>query len=101
MKNFNKSDLKPWLATLPEESTLSRMLINWPENYSKFLMKNVLDLKEKAVSDFEESWTAVNSAFNNRKPYEDQRISKELFKKAFLVVMSRNTSWKLPKNVRI
>lgn len=101
MQNYEKSDLKPWLGTLPDEKTLSYMLMNWPDDISKFLLKNVQDLQKRSRSDFEETWKTVKRAFNDKMPYEDQRISKKLFKKAFLLVTSRNTSWKLPKNVRI
>ena len=57
-----ESSIKAFINVLPE--SFDTVLEKWPEKYDKFLLKSLMDVKEREIKSFRESFARVDYVYN-------------------------------------
>ena len=91
------SELWPYISALPK--LYKMVLINWPDKYDHFLMKSVLDTKERLQDRFKQRYDRIDKSYNTQ--HRMTWVREEELKHAYLTIKSRAIKWPVPTDKRV
>ena len=89
LRKGDASEFSTYLKSFP--SSFDLVLTNWPDDYDQFLMKHVLESKQRLKRRFAARYQKINDYYN--KDHKMTWIREEEFRHAFSVVKTRAMEW--------
>ena len=89
LRKLDASQFSTYLKSMPPSFDL--LLLNWPDDYDQFLMKNVLQSKARLKALFANKYKQLNSTYNPE--HNVTSIREREFRYGFSAVKTRAMNW--------